>query len=232
MELSLLELWAQMGMAARGVVVSLFSMGIAVIAITIDRLWALQRWNRESKLVAQQASASVKGGQYARVVADMKGNEQPLPRILHAGLVAYSEAAKAPHEQGMAVEMARRELSRELEVIHADCRRGMGLLASVASVSPFVGLFGTVLGIIAAFEGIAKSGSGGLGSVAAGIAEALIVTGIGLGVAIPAVLLFNYLNGRLDRFSLLLQNAAGELTDQLEKNHRVEPRYEEQRLAA
>ena len=86
-----------------------------------------------------------------------------------------------------------------------------------------------MVGIIAAFEGIAKSGSGGLGAVSAGIAEALIVTGIGLGVAIPAVLLFNFLSARIDRFELSLQNASGELIDQLEKNHGHD---REQRVAA
>ncbi len=232
MDMSLIELWAQMGIWARGVVVSLFLMGIAVVAITIDRLWALRRWSRESKTVAEKAANAIKGMQYAHLLAEVKDDEQPLPRVLRAGIGAYLEATKSSFEHETAVEMAKRELLRELEVIYADCRRGMGLLASVASVSPFVGLFGTVLGIIAAFQGIAKTGSGGLGSVAAGIAEALIVTGIGLGVAIPAVMLFNMLNGKIDRFDLLLKNAAGELADQLEKNHIASSTQREPRLAA
>ena len=90
------------------------------------------------------------------------------------------------------------------------------MLASVGSVAPFVGLLGTVVGIIAAFEGIAKEGSGGIGAVSAGIAEALVVTAFGLVVAIPAVLAFNYLSGRADQLTLALERARGEFLDHLE----------------
>ena len=90
-------------------------------------------------------------------------------------------------------------------------------MASVGSVAPFVGLLGTVLGIISAFQGIAATGSGGLSSVSAGIAEALIETALGLAVAIPAVLAFNYLSTSIAHDELLLTNAAGELVDRLER---------------
>lgn len=229
MEMNLMEIWAQMGIAARGVVFTLAAMAIAVIAVTIDRLWALGRWSREGRPLAESASSSVKRRRYEGFMSAAEESGHPLARVLCAGLRAYMEGIAAPPHQPMAVELARRELGRELEVVGLDCRRGMNLLASVASVSPFVGLFGTVLGIIAAFQGIASTGSGGLGSVSAGIAEALIVTGIGLGVAIPAVLLFNMLNGKIDRFHLGLQSAAGELVDQLELNQKLDG---EQRLAA
>ena len=90
-------------------------------------------------------------------------------------------------------------------------------MASVGSVAPFVGLLGTVLGIISAFQGIAATGSGGLSSVSAGIAEALIETALGLGVAIPAVLAFNYLSASIARDELTLTNAAGALVDRIER---------------
>ena len=90
-------------------------------------------------------------------------------------------------------------------------------MASVGSVAPFVGLLGTVLGIISAFQGIAATGSGGLSSVSAGIAEALIETALGLAVAIPAVLAFNYLSPSIARDELVLTNAAGELVDRIER---------------
>jgi biopolymer transport protein ExbB/TolQ len=92
----------------------------------------------------------------------------------------------------------------------------MGVLASTGSTAPFVGLLGTVLGIINAFKLIAANGSGGLGTIGAAIGEALIVTGYGLCVAIPTVLLFNWVNGRITHEEMALQNAAGELIDRLE----------------
>lgn len=229
MEMNLMEIWQQMGIAARGVVFTLAAWAIAVIAITIDRLWALGKWKREAPSLAESASNSVRARRYETFVTETEESGHPLARVLRAGLRAYLEGLRTTPGEPMAVELARRELGRELEVVGLDCRRGMNLLASVASVSPFVGLFGTVLGIIAAFQGIAKTGSGGLAAVSAGIAEALIVTGIGLGVAIPAVLLFNALNGKIDRFHLGLQTAAGELVDHLERNQRLDG---ETRLAA
>jgi len=92
----------------------------------------------------------------------------------------------------------------------------MNILASTGSTAPFVGLFGTVLGIITAFQGIAAAGGGGIGAVSAGIAEALIVTAVGLAVAISAVLVFNYLTARFDKLDMSIQHAAGELVDFLE----------------
>jgi len=219
MEIDLLHLWAQMGIAAKLVVISLSVMAVVTIAVTIDRLLALSRWNREAAKVAPRAAEAVRGRQYSAFIAEVGDNKQPLPRLLRAGLKSYVDSLKQNAADVTPVEFARRELIRVAEIIGSDCRRGMNALASIASVAPFVGLFGTVVGIIAAFEGIAKSGSGGLGAVSAGIAEALIVTGIGLGVAIPAVLLFNFLSAKIDRFELSLQTASGELVDQLEKNH-------------
>ncbi|MGA9525426.1 MAG: MotA/TolQ/ExbB proton channel family protein, partial [Myxococcaceae bacterium] len=115
-----------------------------------------------------------------------------------------------------AVELTRRELERKSEALNAEIRRGMGVLASVGSVAPFVGLLGTVVGIITCFEGISAEGSGGLGAVSAGIAEALVVTALGLLVAIPAVLAFNFLSSQADGLSLALDQARGQLVDALE----------------
>jgi biopolymer transport protein ExbB len=106
----------------------------------------------------------------------------------------------------------------------------MNALATVGSVAPFVGLLGTVLGIITAFQGIATTGSGGLASVSAGISEALIETAFGLAVAIPSVLGFNYLNGLVVREETMLNNAAGELIDLAESwaEHEIEALHAKQ----
>jgi len=229
MEIDLVHLWAQMGFVARLVVISLSAMAIVAIAVTVDRLLAMARWRKEAAAVAPRAAEAIRRRQYAALVAEVGDAPDPLPRMLRAGLECYRAALAQPAGEVSAVELTRREVERVCGIIGADCRRGMNALASVASVAPFVGLFGTVVGIIAAFEGIAKTGSGGLGAVSAGIAEALIVTGIGLGVAIPAVLLFNWLSGHLDRFELELLTAAGELVDALERNHGHD---REQRIAA
>ena len=136
----------------------------------------------------------------------------PLARLTLIGVTAYLRTK----EQEGAIEFCRRELERKLDDLAAEARRGMGFLATVGSTAPFVGLFGTVIGIIVAFTGIASSGGGGLDAVSAGIAEALIVTAVGLVVAIASVWVFNYLNKMFDKLDMAMQHAAGELLDHLE----------------
>jgi biopolymer transport protein ExbB len=99
-----------------------------------------------------------------------------------------------------------------------ELRRGMNVIATVGSLSPFVGLLGTVVGIIGAFQGIGSAGSAGIGPVMAGISEALVETAFGLMVAIPSVIAFNYLNARISVIETALGRSAGELLDELE-NH-------------
>jgi biopolymer transport protein ExbB/TolQ len=106
-----------------------------------------------------------------------------------------------------------------MAVTSAELRKGLGSLGTIATTSPFIGLFGTVFGIINAFHGIATAGSGGLAAVSAGIAEALITTGVGIGVAIIAVVLFNYFTERLERFQVEMTNASSELIDFIVKRH-------------
>jgi biopolymer transport protein ExbB/TolQ len=96
-------------------------------------------------------------------------------------------------------------------------RRGLSALATVGSTAPFVGLFGTTFGIINSFQGMAKEGGGGLGAVAAGIAEALVTTAVGIGVAIAAVLLYNYFTSRVDTLQVDTEESAGEVMGLLAK---------------
>ena len=126
---------------------------------------------------------------------------------------------RPPYKNLSRVELARREAERQKEAVGEELRRGMGILASVGSVAPFIGLLGTVVGIISAFQGIAATGSGGLGSVSAGISEALVETALGLMVAIPAVLFFNSLNNKINAVEAEVARRTGELLDELENTH-------------
>ncbi len=116
------------------------------------------------------------------------------------------------------MQLARNEAERRKEAVGEELRRGMNVVATVGSISPFVGLLGTVVGIIGAFQGIGSAGSAGIGPVMAGISEALIETAFGLLVAIPAVIAFNYLNTKIGAIETALGRSAGELLDELE-NH-------------
>jgi biopolymer transport protein ExbB/TolQ len=217
MELSLVEIWESMGFMARLVAVSLVGMGFAALVVSIERVLALSKATRLCNDFARKARPLLEDRDLD-TLRDLTGGAEyknaPLPKLIRFGLDAYR--ANKDDEVVGPVEMARRELGRRLEQLAAEARKGMGILASTGSTAPFIGLFGTVIGIITAFQGIASAGGGGIGAVSAGIAEALIVTAIGLVVAIAAVLVFNYLTARFDKFDMTMQHAASELVDYLE----------------
>ena len=111
----------------------------------------------------------------------------------------------------LTIESVARALERQAQREQQNLKRGLNLLATVGSTAPFVGLLGTVVGIINAFQQIAATGSGGLGTVSAGISEALVTTAFGLLVAIPAVMAYNYFNSRVEGFTIDMNDVASEV---------------------
>ena len=218
MGFSLGEMWAHMGWPAVIVAVVLLVMGLASLTVFMERLLALRRSRDQSRRFAAQAGSHLRRDTIDTVIEEAeKHTSGHLPRLVKVTLSHYKHAHETADISSLgAAERTRRFVERYLEDMGADLRRGLPVLASVGSVAPFVGLLGTVLGIISAFQGIAQSGSGGLSSVSAGISEALIETALGLAVAIPAVLAFNYLSTRIGRHEAALTAAAGELIDTLE----------------
>ena len=219
------ELWEHLGWPAIIVASALGIMGVASLAVFVERLWAVRRSRAASRTFAAGALRALRPATIGEVVAEAdRLAAGHLARLVHFGLTMYRDAQGGLDGPGLTpVESMRRELQRRVDELVADLKRGLPMLASVGSVAPFVGLLGTVLGIIAAFRGIAETGSGGLSAVSAGIAEALVVTALGLAVAIPAVLAFNYLATQIGRDQLALTNAAGQLIDKIERWGEPEP---------
>jgi biopolymer transport protein ExbB len=218
MNLSLVEIWNTMGLPAKIVGGLLLVMGLASLTAFIERMLTLRRSRAASKEFANEIGSRLRHGDVDGVLRDAAMHSKGhLTRLVESGLTTYIEAVSGDDGSGLTpVERTRRHLERRLEELSADLRRGLPILASVGSTAPFIGLLGTVLGIITAFQGIAATGSGGLSSVSAGIAEALIETALGLAVAIPAVLAFNYLSTQIARDELALSTSAGELIDTIE----------------
>lgn len=216
MSINLLKIIQSMGVMQLVIAGTLVLMAIASSAVFLERLWVLMRAGRASGLFAGTATAHIEAQAFDKLAESAdQAKGSPLAALLGAGARTFIKARRKPGPLGP-VELARREMERKVETVGGELRRGMSVLASVGSVAPFVGLLGTVMGIIAAFEGIAKEGSGGLGAVSAGIAEALVVTALGLFVAIPSVLAFNFLSTRIDGLMVALDQARGELVDSLE----------------
>jgi biopolymer transport protein ExbB len=218
MGFSFSEMWSHMGWPAVVVAVVLLTMGLASLTVFIERVVTLRRSRDESRKFAAETGGHLRADMLETVIDEAsKYPHGHLPHLVRATLTHYRHARDTVDVSVVPpAERTRRYMDRYLEDMGADLRRGMSVLASVGSVAPFVGLLGTVLGIISAFQGIASSGSGGLSSVSAGISEALIETALGLAVAIPAVLAFNYLSTNTGHDEAALTAAAGELLDSIE----------------
>jgi biopolymer transport protein ExbB/TolQ len=221
MQISLLEIWGNMGLPVRCVVVLLTLQAVACVAVAIDRVVLLARSAAQARAFAVGAQSAIEGGAYnaaLEVALEYKGN--PLASYLELGLRSFLKNDAEGDDAGRAAEFTRRALERKGDAISRELNRGMNVLASTGSTAPFVGLLGTVLGIINAFKMIALSGSGGLGSIGSSISEALFVTAYGLIVAIPSVLLHNALSSRIAAYEAGLLNAGSELVDTLELRSR------------
>jgi biopolymer transport protein ExbB/TolQ len=217
MEINLLELWSGMGMAVRLVVLVLTLQAVACIAVVFDRVYVLFQSRARAREFAATVQPAMEAAQYDQVLRSIDTlKNSHLGDYLGFGLRTFITRAQAGDDLPRAAELTRRALERKGDAISRELNRGMNVLASTGSTAPFVGLLGTVLGIINAFKMIAATGSGGIGTIGAAIGEALIVTGYGLCVAIPAVLVFNWLSGRIADYERGLLNAGSELVDRLE----------------
>ena len=217
MNINLLELWGQMGLPVKAVVLVLTLQAVASLAVVVDRLLLLSRSNGASRRFASVAGPLLIAGDFDGLMdAASKAHGSHLAGLMHTGLRTYLERLKKGDAVERAAELAKRTIERKGESVSDELNRGLGVLASTGSTAPFVGLLGTVLGIINAFQLIAASGSGGIGTIGSAIGEALIVTGYGLCVAIPTVLVFNWITGRITRFEMSLTNAGSELVDRME----------------
>jgi biopolymer transport protein ExbB len=217
MSFNLTQILHHMGPLGMVIAGFLITMAVACIGVTLERLLMLARARRESRLFAADAKLLIDEWCLDELVKTaMARKHSPLARLL-GEITARHQHAVHHRSGGMKpVELARNEAERAKEALGLDLRRGMAILATTGSIAPFVGLLGTVVGIIAAFQGIAASGSGGIGAISAGIAEALVETALGLLVAIPAVLMFNFLTGKINALELALARSAGELLDEME----------------
>jgi biopolymer transport protein ExbB/biopolymer transport protein TolQ len=207
---SALGLWQHMGWLAKGVAILLFIESIWSLAVMIDRVLYFSAARKQSREFAPKVAGALKDGKIdeAIKIAD-RSKKSHLAEVVSAGLSEYR--ASGGTEAG--IESAQRSLERAESIVHAKLKRGLSVLATIGATAPFVGLFGTVVGILNAFQAIATQKTSGIGAVAGGISEALVTTAFGLIVAIPAVMTFNYFTGRVEAFDVEMDNSSSELVD-------------------
>lgn len=215
---NMIEMWHSMAPLAKAVNVLLAICSIYSLWVIIDRFFSLRSVRSKSvKFVLglrdQLRSRNLDGAM--NLASHM--NDSPVARLVRDALTEFKEGgdmlrAKGGHDAEYdPIEAVERVIERNKEREVADLKRGLGGLASISSAAPFIGLFGTVVGIINAFRSMAATGQGGLGAVSAGISEALFTTAVGLVVAIPAVMTFNYYSTVIERYTVDMNGVGSEL---------------------
>lgn len=213
MEWDLITMWHQMGFVAKGVVLTLGIMSVWSIAVAIEKFRSYRASRKESLEFLPIVTRCLKNDKLQEAVdSSKKYKNAHLAKVVSAGLLEFINERSSSSPE-LIIETVRRALERSVALTTAEMKKGLGALATIGSTAAFVGLFGTVFGIITAFQGMAKSGSGGIGAVAAGIAEALVTTAVGIGVAIIGVVLYNHFQNKLERFQVEMANTSSELVD-------------------
>jgi biopolymer transport protein ExbB/biopolymer transport protein TolQ len=213
-----LELWEQMSLLVKLLMAVLGLMSMWSVGVFCERVFTFTQAKRQSVEFAPKVAKHLKDGKLKEAISVSQSKDyrySHLGKVVLAGLQEYQfqqDSGVALNKDDV-VDSVHRAIQRAAALTSSDLKRGMGILATIGSTAVFVGLLATTLGVINAFQGIAATGSGGLGAVSGGISEALVGTAIGLFVAIPAVWFFNYLTGRLEYFAVEMDNSSSELVD-------------------
>ncbi len=209
-----IALWNSMSWIPRIIVIILFAMSAISIGVMIDRAFAFNAARKQSRSFAPAVAGALREGKIDEAIRVAERNKKShLAKVVTAGLQEFKAHTESSDIPGEEIEASKRALERAEAIVHAELKRGLGGLATIGSTAPFVGLLGTVFGILNAFIGIQNQKLTGLAAVAGGIAEALVTTAIGLFVAIPAVWMFNYFTNKVEAFDVEMDNSSSELID-------------------
>ncbi len=205
------SMWGSMSIIAKAVVFILFILSAWSLGVMIDRALMYSAARKQSRVFVQQVAGALREGKLDEAISIAERNKKShIAKVVATGLSEF-QSASAQVSEAEVVEAAKRGLDRSIAIVHADMKRGLSGLATIGSTAPFVGLFGTVIGIINAFKGIEAEKATGLSAVAGGISEALVTTALGLLVAVPAVWAFNYFTNKVEAFDVEMDNSSMEL---------------------
>src|SRR5436189_838306 len=213
-EFTITEMVKNMGAVAITVVIILLIMSVYSIAIMVERYLTYTAAKKQSREFAPRVAQALKNNRIEEAInISDKHRKSHLAMVVNSGLQEFRAHEQSSEISGDEIESSKRALQRASAIKVAEFKRGLSGLATIGSTAPFVGLFGTVFGIINAFQGMRSAESAGISAVAGGIAEALFTTAFGLLVAVPAVWLFNYFVSKVDNFVVEMDNSSAELID-------------------
>jgi len=220
MNMSIIELWGTMQGFARGIVFILLGMSIYSLGIAAAKWWRIRKSMKQTAKFAPEFARFLQEEQLDQAIAlAEKQKVSHVARVLGEALTEIKPLIRNKSQVTAGdINSSERAVERQMLILLSELKRGLGVLATVGATAPFVGLLGTVMGIVNAFTGMAMSGSGGLAAISAGIAEALITTAFGLIVAIPAVWLYNYFQTKIENLTVEMMYTSKEFIDFLIKN--------------
>lgn len=212
--INLAELWATMGPVAKGVVFVLLIMSFWSITVMIERALTYRAAKKESRLYAPAVAECLSQNKLEEAVSlSEQYKKSHLAKVVATGLKEFQAHQQSGDIPGEVIEASRRALQRATAIGVEELKRGLAGLATIGATAPFVGLFGTTIGIINAFQGMKQEETTGIAAVAGGIAEALVTTALGLFVAVPAVWMYNYFTTKIETFTVEMDNSSSELID-------------------
>jgi biopolymer transport protein ExbB/biopolymer transport protein TolQ len=218
MDLSLAGMWAIMGPFAKGIVIVMALMSVYSLTIMVSKWWNLRAAQKETRKFAPEFSQFLEEDNLTEAIKLAEGYKKShVAKVLGSALGEVKPLIMDGSVTVADINTAERAVEREMLMTIVDLKRGLGVLATVGSTAPFVGLLGTTMGIVNAFTGMAASGSGGIAAISAGVAEALITTAFGLLVAIPAVWAYNYFQTKIDNLTAEMTYTSKEMIDYLIK---------------
>jgi biopolymer transport protein ExbB/biopolymer transport protein TolQ len=214
--MSFSELFGNVGVFGLAVMACLAVLSIFSVTLILDKYRRFRAASRQWQMFRPAFAKSLRAGELKETIAAAKQHQDSyVAKVVSAGLIEYDGAAQSGSNPEVSLEIVTSALEHSKIEAMIEMRQGLGTLATIGSTAPFIGLFGTVVGIINAFRGIAATGSGGMAAVSGGIAEALVATALGIFVAIPAVVAFNHFTGTLDRFQAEMNQASNEIVNVL-----------------
>jgi biopolymer transport protein ExbB/TolQ len=212
---NLLGMLHAMSWTAKGVVVMLLVMSVISLCLAAERGLRYRAARHQSILFVQQVTPVLADGNLDEAISVAGRNRKShIAAMVATGLTEFQSGPSHASTTEL-IEAAKRGLERSVATIHAELKSGLSSLATIGSTAPFVGLFGTVVGIMNAFRASAPARAAGITSVASGISEALVTTALGLLVAVPAVWCYNYFSSKVEGFDVEMENSSMELVSYL-----------------
>ena len=214
--MTLTELLRNVGMFGGAVMVCLALISLFSIGVIVDKHRKFRVAARQTELFKPVFKKFMHGGELQELIDTLPHYKNSyVVKVVSAGVLEYDGVRQSSGNPEASLELVTSALRDSMSETLVELKKGLGFLATIGSCAPFIGLFGTVVGIINAFTSIAATGSGGMSVVSGGMAEALVSTALGIFVAIPAVVAFNSFTGKIETFHVQMNRASTQVVNHL-----------------